>query len=134
MATTINRKVRDFTDFNLSFETNLFTKDILLKKDEDAVKASIKNLILTKNYERPFHPEIGSPVYGLLFENFDPIIKNTLEKVIEELITKFEPRAQILLVDVTDNSDENSIDIQIDFKMQNIAKPITVLTTLKRVR
>lgn len=134
MATTINRKVRNFTDFNLSFETNPFSKDILLKKNEDAVKASIKNLILTKNYERPFHPEIGSPVYALLFENFNPIMKNTLEKVIEELITKFEPRAQIISVDVTDNSDENSIDVQIDFRMQNIAKPITVLTTLKRVR
>jgi len=134
MATTINRKVRQFTDFNLLFETNPFSKDIILKKDEEAVKASIKNLILTKNYERPFHPEIGSPVYALLFENFNPVLKNTLEKVIEELLKKFEPRAEITSVNVTDNSDENSIDVQIEFRMLNVARPITVLTSLKRVR
>ena len=131
---TVNRIIKEFSDLDLLFQAHPYTRDVNRKFNIDAIKASVKNLVLTKNYERPFHPEIGSPVYALLFENFNPIMKNTLEKVIEELITKFEPRAQILSVDVTDNSDENSIDVQIDFRMQNIAKPITVLTTLKRVR
>lgn len=134
MATTIKRNVRTYTDFNLAFDINPFTRDINIKKDEEAVKASIKNLLLTRNYERPFHPEIGSPIYALLFENFTPILKNTLEKVIEDLLIKFEPRATINSINVTDNPDENSLDIKIDFMMNNIDRPITVTSTLRRIR
>ena len=134
MATTIKRTVRGYTDFSIAFDVNPFTRDLTLKKDEEAVKASIKNLLLTKNYERPFHPEIGSPIYAMLFENFTPILKNTLEKIIEDLLAKFEPRANIISINVIDNPDENSLDVRIEFMMNNIDRPITVTSTLKRIR
>jgi len=71
MATTSNT-VRRFTDLNLIFAPHPYSKDILTRKNIDAVKTSIQNLILTKNYERPFHPEIGSQVNALMFENLMP--------------------------------------------------------------
>lgn len=134
MATPIKRNVRTYTDFSIAFDINPFTRDVSLKRDEEAVKASIKNLLLTRNYERPFHPEIGSPISALLFENFTPILKNTLKKIIEDLLIKFEPRANIISIDVDDSSDENSLDIRIEFMMNNIDRPITVTSTLKRIR
>lgn len=131
---TIFRKARFFRDIDMAFRVNPFTNDVYTKNNEEAVKNSIKNLILTQHYERPFHPEIGSPVYGLLFEPFTPIIKNTLEKSIETVIETFEPRARLINVSVTDKPDENSLDVRIDFRINNIEKPLTVTTNIQRVR
>ena len=130
----INRKARFYRDIDLAFAVNPFTKDVYVKTNEEAVKTAIKNLVLTQNYERPFHPEIGSPVYGLLFEPFTPLIKNTLEKVISQVITNYEPRATLLGVTVDDNPDQNSLDVQIDFRINNIERPITVNVNLQRTR
>lgn len=130
----INRKARFYRDLDLAFAANPFTKDIYVKTNEEAVKNAVKNLVLTQNYERPFHPEIGSPVYGLLFEPFTPLIKNTLEKMISQLINNYEPRATLLGVNVTDKPDENSLDVQIDFRVNNIERPITVNVNLQRTR
>ena len=85
MATTTNT-VRRFTDINLMFAPHPYSKDILTKKGVDAVKASIQNLILTKNYERPFHPEIGSQVSALMFENFIPSTIVAIERSIRNTI------------------------------------------------
>lgn len=131
---TIFRKARFFRDLDMAFKANPFTNDVYVKVNEEAVKNSVKNLVLTQHYERPFHPEIGSPVYGLLFEPFTPIIKNTLEKSIETVIETFEPRAKLVNVTVVDKPDENSLDVRIDFRINNIEKPLTVTTNIQRVR
>jgi phage baseplate assembly protein W len=131
---TINRTARFFRDIDLSFRVNPFTKDLYTKTNEEAVKGAVKNLILTQFYERPFQPELGSPVYGLLFENFTPILKNTLESVIRELIENYEPRAQLTNVTVTDRPDENSLDVRIDFRVVNISRPVTLIVNLQRTR
>jgi phage baseplate assembly protein W len=133
MATTTNT-VRRFTDINLMFAPHPYSKDILTKKGVDAVKASIQNLILTKNYERPFHPEIGSQVSALMFENFIPSTIVAIERSIRNTIEKFEPRAIILDVQIVDNSNSNAIDIEVTFKLNNVALPVTVTTTISRVR
>ena len=130
----INRKARFYRDIDLAFAVNPFTKDVYVKTNEEAVRTAIKNLVLTQNYERPFHPEIGSPIYGLLFEPFTPLIKNTLEKLISQVITNYEPRATLLGVTVTDDLDQNSLDVQIDFRINNIERPITVNVNLQRTR
>ena len=67
------RNTRQFTDFNLLFTSHPVTADVTLKNDEEAVKQSLRNLISTRNYERPFHPEIGCQIHALLFENFNPV-------------------------------------------------------------
>jgi len=131
---TINRIVRRYTDLNLLFKPHPYSKDVLTRTNADAVKTAIQNLILTKNYERPFHPEIGSQVSALIFENFIPSTITALEKSIETTIRKFEPRARILDIQIIDNSDKNSIDIEVTFALSNTEEPITVATTISRAR
>ena len=133
MATT-TRNVRRYTDINLMFSPHPYSKDILTRKNADAVKSSIQNLILTKNYERPFHPEIGSQVNALMFENLMPSTIVAIERSIRNTIEKFEPRASILDVQILDNSDNNALDIEVTFVLSNVALPITVTTTISRVR
>jgi phage baseplate assembly protein W len=131
---TINRVVRRYTDLNLLFTPHPYSKDVLTRKNIDAVKASVQNLILTKNYERPFHPEIGSQVNNLMFENMMPSTIAALEKSIKDTIDKFEPRAKILEINIIDNSDSNAIDIEVLFSLNNVSEPVTVTTTINRVR
>ena len=130
----INRKTRQYSDLNLLFTVNDYTKDITRKYDEEAVKASVKHLILTRNYERPFHPEIGCQIYGLLFENFDPITRSTIKKTVVDVIEKFEPRIKLVDVFVNENEDNNDITLTVIFKIINTDKPITLTTSVSRIR
>ena len=133
MATTTNT-VRRFTDINLMFAPHPYSKDILTKKGVDAVKASIQNLILTKNYERPFHPEIGTQVQSLMFENFSPAVKIALERTIQETIELFEPRVRLIDISVSETVMSNDLVINIVFALRNTETPITLTTLLSRVR
>jgi phage baseplate assembly protein W len=131
---TINRKTRQFTDINLFFTPHPATADVTKKVDEEAVKASIRNLLSTKNYERPFHPEIGCQMYSLLFENFTPITKQVIKRTIFDVISKFEPRVSVQEVKINDASDNNSISVDITFKIINSEAPITLRTAISRLR
>ena len=130
----INRKTRQFTDFNLLFTSHPSTKDVTFKTDEDAVKASVRNLISTNNFERPFHPEIGCQIFGLLFENINPLTMDIMKQTIIDTVNKFEPRAVILDVNLNDSVDKNSIDIDVIFRLVNNEKPITLRTAITRAR
>ena len=125
-----SRSTRLYRDIALSFETNAATKDVIVKKDVDAVKQSVKNLILTNHFERPFHPEIGSGITNLLFEPLDPITANSLSRVIGEVITNFEPRAQVVSVDARPNAEANSYEVTIDFRIINVPGELVSLTTM----
>ena len=133
---TINRKTRQFTDLNLLFTASPVTGDVTKKTDEEAIKASIKNLITTKNYERPFHPEIGCQVYGLLFENVNAVSVQIMRKTIFDVINKFEPRVGVLDVKIQaeDVDRPNDLDVEITFLILNTERPITLSTTISRVR
>ena len=133
MATT-NKTVRQFTDINLMFAPHPYSKDILTKKNVDAVKTAVQNLILTKNYERPFHPEIGSQISALMFENMTPSTIAAIERSVRNTIEKFEPRARVLDVRIDDNSENHAVDIEVTFTINNVSMPITVTTTISRVR
>ena len=85
------RSSRVYKDLNLNFTSNPVTGDVTNVTDVNAVKRSVRNLLLTNHYDKPFHPEIGSNVTALLFENFGPITGNQLSRTIEELISNFEP-------------------------------------------
>lgn len=132
MAT--NRKTRTFVDLNLAFGSHPSTGDVLTRVDEDAVKNSIKNLVLTRNYERPFHPEIGCQVYSLLFENFTPVTAELAKKTIQNVLETYEPRARIIDIRVAETDDLNEIAITIEFMVVNSNRPVTVTTLLNRVR
>lgn len=131
---TINKVVRRFTDINLIFNPHPYTKDLLVRKNVDAIKESVQNLILTKNYERPFHPEIGCQVSNLLFENFGPATISSIKRTILDTITKFEPRVNVTDVLILSNPDDNAIDIEVSFTINNVLDPITITVTLNRVR
>ena len=131
---TINRATRRFTDLNLLFSPHPYTRDVLTLKNEDAIKASVKNLILTKNFERLFHPEIGCQVNSLMFENLDNATLASIKYTIENVIKNFEPRVTLTDVTVKDDSDVNAVAIVITFLIGNSLQPVTVTTTLNRVR
>lgn len=128
------RNTRQFSDLNLLFTPHPITADVTKKVDEEAVKASLRNLISTKNYERPFHPEIGCQIYSLLFENFTPISRSVMRRSIFDVINKFEPRAQIVDVKIDNRVDNNEIGVEIIFKLINSERPITLRTAISRVR
>ena len=132
MATTKN--IKQYTDIDLSFSINPFTKDIYLKTDEDAVKTAVKHLIQTKNFERPFHPEIGTQIHSLLFENFSSAVKIAMERTIKETIEKYEPRVRLVDVNITETPDSNDLEVNIDFTLKNTDRPVTITTLLSRVR
>lgn len=128
------KATKNFVDLDLSFKVNPFTKDLYLKTDEEAVKAAVRHLILTKNFERPFRSEIGTQVTSLLFENFTSAVKIAMERTIKETIEKFEPRVRLIDVTVTEMPEDNDLKITVVFALKNTANPITISTLLSRVR
>jgi len=128
------KNTRKFRDLDLSFKINPFSKDLYLKKDEEAVKTALKHLILTKNFERPFHPEVGTQIHTLLFENFSPAVKLAMEKTIQDAINKFEPRVNLNNVSIREMQENNNLEVTINFTLKNINRPITLTTILTRVR
>jgi len=131
---TIQRNTRTFSDLNLLFTVNPATRDITKRLDEEAIKGSVRNLIQTKNFERPFHPEIGCQISNLLFENISPIIYQLMKKTIFDVLEKFEPRIVVLDVLAQEKPDNNELDVTIIFKIINSERPITLRTTIQRVR
>lgn len=125
---------RIFKDIDLSFTKHPQTGDVMGKYDENAIKNAVKNLILTKNYERPFHSEIGSSVNNMLFELPNPGLIAVMKQEIENTITNFEPRVEVLEVEVIFSPDNHYAMITIIFRIRNTQSPITVQFTLDRTR
>ena len=128
------RNTRQYSDFSLLFSNHPVTGDITVKNDEEAVKQSLRNLISTRHYERPFHPEIGCQIYGLLFENFNPVTAQVMKQTIFDTINKFEPRVTVLEVRLREKTDDNEIVCDIEFRLNNSDRPITLTTLITRVR
>lgn len=134
MATVIVDTSRTFRDLDLNFTIHPIRKDINVHKNEYAIINSVKNLILTNFYERPFQPEIGSNIRRLLFENIDTIIAAQLERAIEETILNYEPRVQVSSVIAVARPDENRYAVQLEFFIINNSSPITINFFLERIR
>jgi len=129
------RSSRVYKDLNLNFSTNPVTQDVTTVTDVNAVKRSVRNLLLTNHYDRPFHPEIGSNIQALMFENFGPITGNQLTRTIEELIANYEPRARVETVECYPLPNTNTYDIRIYFYVENLpAELIEFQTLLEAVR
>ena len=86
---------KSFRDFSLTFEKNAVTDDVLSLKNEAAIKASVKNIVLYNFYEKPFAPSFGGNIIGLLFENFTPDTKGAIEKQVSDCVNTFEPRVAV---------------------------------------
>ena len=119
MATTVTRKTADFKDLDFNFTRLSTTSDVARKSDVEAVKQSMKSLIQTRYFERPFQPYLGSSIADLLFENNTPMTRRLIEKSIREVIDNHEPRARIEDVQVFDEPDTNTYRVRIFFYVVN---------------
>jgi phage baseplate assembly protein W len=134
MATTNIDSTRNFRDLDLNFAIHPIRKDINVHRAEFAIINSVKNLILTNHFERPFQPEIGSNIRRLLVENIDVILAAQIEREIEETITNFEPRVQISSVVSVAAPEDNGYKIRLEFFVINNPDPITINFFLERIR
>ena len=128
------RSSRIFKDLNLDFQQNTATKDIQKLKDIEAVKRSVRNLINTNHYEKPFHPEIGSNLRAMLFELMSPQMNHLISKQIENLINNYEPRCNLVEVFAQPMFDRNGYSVQISFMVNNHQEPVIVESFLERLR
>jgi len=130
----LKKKENRFSDLDLDFTANPITGAISRKLDEEAVKRAVRNLIQLNRYEKPFHPEIDPGVRGLLFEIITPATAVLLQRRIVEVIQQYEPRIELLTVDVIDEIDQNQYDVTIQFRVVNRDEGIVVNLSLTRLR
>ena len=128
------RSTRIYKDLDLDFQQNTATKDIQKMLDVESVKRSVKNLINLNHYEKPFHPEIGSNLRGMLFELMTPQMTNLIGKQIELLIKNYEPRCRLVQVKNMPDLDRNGYMVSISFNVQNVPTPVIVESFLERLR
>ena len=128
------RNSRRFRDIDLDFGRNAVTNDVNIVEDVTAIKRSVKNLIQTNFYERPFNPELGCGIRELLFENFTPMTGIFLKRKIEEVLINYEPRIQLQNVAVDDDPDKNRLVVDIYFYVIGVPGPQVVTTFLQRLR
>ena len=128
------RSARIYKDLNLDFQQNTATKDIQKITDVESVKRSVRNLINTNHYEKPFRPQVGSNLRAMLFENMSPQMNHAISKEIDLLIRNYEPRCRLVEVSTVPNFDRNAYSASISFYVVNHPEPVTVETFLERLR
>ena len=126
-----NLALANFTNQSFTYSN---PADIVGLYDVNSIKTAVKNLILTNNYERPFHPEIGSQVTSLLFEPATPMTGAVLKQSITQIINNYEPRVNLDQVDVLVNPDNNSVNVTIQFTIINTQTPQQLNLVLERTR
>lgn len=128
------KAVRTYKDLDLDFTRHPVTNDVVKIEDVNAVKRSVRNLVNTQFYERPFHPELGCGVRGLLFENFTPLTMIYMKRKIEEVLINYEPRISLTNINVDDDQDRNRLVVDIHFRIIGVEGPQVVSTFLQRIR
>jgi len=131
---TLDITTRTFRDLDLNFTIHPVRKDVDVHMVSYAVINSVKNLVLTNFYERPFRPNIGSNIRNLLFENASPLVANQIERAIQETVTNYEPRVNVKTVSAIPSSDENGYNVKMEFYIVNMTTPITIDFYLQRIR
>ena len=146
VKSTSTRQSRKFKDIDLNFTRHPVTNDIGTIEDVIAIKRSVRNLIQTNYYERPFHPELGCGVRGLLFENYSPLTSVFLKRKIEECLVNHEPRINLTGIIINgddfsnsgivgnDDMDENRLEVEIQFNIIGVPYPQSVAINLQRIR
>lgn len=106
---------RAFKDFSIGFKSNPNTEDFSVVKNENAIKQSVRNLVLTGFFERPFQPRKGSRLREMLFEPYDVFLAEDIKEEISNVITRFEPRVVLNAVRVKEGEDTNTLNVEIDY-------------------
>ena len=129
----IDRNVRQYKDLDLFFAKTQSSNDVRKVTDIQAVKRSVRNLVLLNHYEKPFHPEIGSGIRDMLFENMSNMTAFILAKKIEDVIENFEPRVRLISVRADPNLDRNEYEVTIEFFVVNAPTELVDLTVFLEV-
>ena len=132
MAITVRKY--NYSDLDLDFIAHPTTGDVVRKFGEDAIKRSLRNLVLTNFYEKPFRPGIGSNVTKLLFENATPVVSNMISDAIREMARNYEPRVDIRQVSVKFSDADNGYNVSIVFVILNRNEPVNINLFLERIR
>jgi len=131
----IARNTQQYIDLDLFFSRKSVSNDVNKVTDITAIKRSIRNLVLTNHYEKPFHPEIGSGVRDILFEPMTPFIAHILTMKIQDVIENFEPRAKVINISARPDIDRNEYELTIQFFVVNAPTELVDLTLmLERLR
>lgn len=133
MVETVARK-KDYSDLDLDFMPHPTTKDVMKKNGVEAIKRSVRNLILTNFYDRPFRSYIGSNALKLLFDNMTPITANFLNNAIREVITNYEPRVAINDLRVDFDYENNGYNVTLFITILNRNEPAVINLFLERIR
>ena len=136
-ASTTNKSKRSnriYADLNLSFTKNPATKDVARLFDVQAIKRSVKNIILTNKYEKPFNSDFGCNLRGFLFENITEPLLVIIKDRVAMAIEKYEPRVSVEDVVVREDVDKNGLSIMVSFLINGTEAPVSVSTFLQRVR
>lgn len=123
-----------YSDIDMAFTMNPGNNDIFFKTNEEAVKQSVKNLLMTSPYDRPFNPLLSSQVNELLFEPWSPLTRSSMKKVIKDLLDNYEPRIKLTGLDISNEIDTNAISITLYFTIVNTNKEVTYSILLGRTR
>ena len=129
----IYRNVRQHRDLDLFFSRTQGSGDVNKVTDIEALKRSVRNLVLTNFYEKPFHPEIGSGIRDMLFENMSPVTAVVLARKVEDVIENFEPRARLVGVRALPNLDRNEYEVTIEFFVVNTPTELVDMTVFLEV-
>ena len=123
-----------YSDIDFTFTRKPGTNDVAVSYDAQAVTRSIRNLLLTKNYERLWNPVLGSKIEGLLFELVSPVSSDLIESEIKLMIKTYEPRANLNELRVTPLPDKNAYSVFMSYFLENATIPTTLTLLLERNR
>ena len=130
----ITRNVKQYRDLDLFFSKKS-DKDVNKVTDVEAVKRSVRNLLLLNTFEKPFHPEIASDMRGMLFEPMSPLVAVIIARKIEDVIINFEPRARLVGVRAFPDFDRNAYEVSVEFYVVNAPTELVDLSImLERLR
>ena len=126
-----------YKDLSLFFTPNPVSGDVTMVTDVQDIKRSVRNLVMTNRFEKPFHPEVASHVRDLLFERFTPLTFNLLRNRIETVLANYEPRVSVTDVEIDDSGqamDNNELNVRIFFTLKNDPQIQSVDILLERIR
>ena len=117
------RVSKSFKDLSMSFKFNPLSGDLITLKNENAIARAVRNIVLTSPGEKLFNPEFGSSVSEILFENVDDITAISIQDEISSSLKNYEPRVELINVDVDPNFDQNQFDVRITYRIVGVDIP-----------
>jgi len=124
VSSDLGKVSRSFKDLSFNFSKNPITNDVVILKNEEAIKQSVKNLVLTKIGERPFNPYLGTDTTSYLFELSSSISANSLIEEIEKVLNENEPRIRLVKIDVYIEDDRNDYEVYIEYDIIGLPEEV----------